>query len=90
MLKIIGDNLPLSEVQGLKEGRVDKVIAKITDPEIVKSLEKIEEDSKSGKMQSAMLATEITTMIQKQQEDNAKAIAELTTMISMSMSGGMK
>lgn len=89
-LIIKGDNIPLSEVQKLKDGQVNKVIAKVTDPEIVKKLEELSKTKEMDEMQRAMLVTEITTMIQKQEEDNLKAIAELTNMIAIGLTGGMQ
>ncbi|MDY2986309.1 MAG: hypothetical protein SOR77_01610 [Peptoniphilus sp.] len=89
-LIVKGDNIPLSEVQKLKDGQVNKVIAKVTDPEIVKKLEELSKTKEMDEMQRAMLVTEITTMIQKQEEDNLKAIAELTNMIAIGLTGGMQ
>lgn len=40
-------------------------------------------------MQSAVLVTEITQMLQAQEEKNNQAVAELTNMIAVSM-GGME
>lgn len=58
-------------------------------PELNQEIENLQNQLQESNMQSAVLVTEITQMLQAQEEKNNQAVAELTNMIAVSM-GGME